>query len=403
MNGVAPGAPNAPTGLSAAAGNGVANLTWVQSTTPGIVSNNIYRSTTGSGGPFYPIASVPAATNYSDSTVGVGLTYYYCVSGVNATAEGPQSGFASATVTAPGPLATLVHRYHYANGSTHDIVGTANGVLVGNASITGGQLVIPNPTAAAPATNYLQLPAGILNDSSGNAYPAVTIEAWATINASQYTWANLFDFGNQDSGGNAEYDVHVCVHAGDNATIAGISDSDNANVDYQFIDLGSGSRLDGSTNVHLTAVFNPPGGYLALYLNGLLSGTIQNETIPMSGVQDVRNVIGADNWPDPGLQGSISEFRIYNGALQPNEIAATQALGPNQVLSSVSPILQASLTGTNLVFTWPLVSASCSLQESTNLSSGVWTNVATASQIMGSQLQVTLPAAGLAGYFRLEQ
>jgi alpha-L-arabinofuranosidase len=296
---------------------------------------------------------------------------------------------------------TLMHRYSFTNGAANDLIGAANGTLVGNATISGGQLVIPNKTSAAPATDYLELPAGILTNAGYGIDPAVTVEAWTTISPNQYTWANLFDFGNRDANGQAEYDIHVCVHSSDNSTISGISDSDNANVDYQYIDLGSGTSLDASTNVHVTAVYDPPAGYEAIYLNGVLAGVNDNVTIRMSGVEDVRNIIGADNWPDPGMQGSIEEFRIYNGALQADEIAATQALGPTQLLSTASPTLAAAISGTNLTLSWPLASAGFTLQWETNISLLFWTNGLLAPQIFGGQWQVTVPVSGPALYYRL--
>ncbi len=53
---------------------------------------------------------------------------------------------------------------------------------------------------------------------------------------------------------------------------------------------------------------NPPAGYLAIYTNGVLMGENPNITISMAGVWAALNKIGADNWPDPGLQGSVDEF-----------------------------------------------------------------------------------------------
>jgi alpha-L-arabinofuranosidase len=300
---------------------------------------------------------------------------------------------------------TLVHRYSFNDGTANDSAGNANGALAGSASISGGRLVLPNTASVGPAADYLQLPAGILtNSTSGGANDsAVTVEAWATINANQHTWANLFDFGNRDSGGQAEYDVHVCIHSGNNSTISGISDSDNANVDYQFIDLGSGTSLDGNSNTHITAVYDPPAGYEALYLNGALAGADYNVTIPMSGVQAVRNLIGADNWPDPGMQGSVDEFRIYNGALSANDIAATQALGPDQLLSVASPALSVFPAINGLTLSWPVAAADFTLMSSTNLDLSNWTPVSPAPQIVGGQWQVTVPVSQDAQFFRLAQ
>src|SRR5208282_5746137 len=87
--------------------------------------------------------------------------------------------------------------------------------------------------------------------------------------------------------------------------------------------------------------FNPPAGYIAVFTNGAFYGAISNVTIQMSGVQDVRNLIGADNWPDPGMQGSVDELRIYNFALSAAQIKGNDQLGPNLPLPigvvSVSP------------------------------------------------------------------
>jgi hypothetical protein len=311
----------------------------------------------------------------------------------------------------PPAYPTLTHRYHFANSNANDTVGTANGTLMGNATITGGQLVIPNTTSAAPATDYLQLPYGIITNATGLGTnyndptatyndPEVTVEAWASFAPGQYGWAALFDFGNTDSGGLGEYDIHVGVHSNPQ-TIIGISDSDNANSDYQY--ANALPDQDGQTNVHFVAVFNPPAGYLALYTNGVLMTENTGVTIPMAGVWGYINKIGADLWPDPGMQGSVSEFRIYNGVLSPIQAAATDALGPNQLLNGASPILGATFSGGNLTLSWPLVSAGFSLYSSPTLNPrAVWTLVSGKQTVVGQTVQVTVSAhAGAANYYKL--
>jgi hypothetical protein len=123
----------------------------------------------------------------------------------------------------------------------------------------------------------------------------------------------------------------------------------------------------------------------------------------MSGVQDVRNVVGADNWPDPGLQGAIEEFRIYNGALQAEEIAATQVLGPDQLLSTASPAISVSLSGDNLALSWPVASAGYTVLTTTNLAADSWTPAEVTPQIVGSLWQAVLPLTGTAQYFSLQK
>src|ERR1700722_989908 len=237
---------------------------------------------------------------------------------------------------------SLTHRYNFNEGTANDSVGSANGTLYGNAAIQSGQLVLPNVAAATPATDYLQLPPGIVTND-----PAVTVESWVTFSPNQYTWANLFDFGNQDANGYSEYDIHICLHTGNNSTVAGISDSDSANSEYQFIGLGPGRDLDGQTNLCLTTVFNPPAGYIAIFTNGTLAGGVSNVTIQMSGVQDVRNMVGTDNWSsNPGMQGSIDEFRIYNFALSAAQVQGDFLAGPN----TLSPVAAVIVSPSNTVY-----------------------------------------------------
>jgi C1A family cysteine protease len=89
--------PAAPTGLAAAAGNAVVNLSWVQSTGTGITGNKVYRSTTGSSGPYTLLASLTAKTAYADTTVANGSTYYYVVTAVNTHGESAYSSYSGAT------------------------------------------------------------------------------------------------------------------------------------------------------------------------------------------------------------------------------------------------------------------------------------------------------------------
>ena len=90
-----PPPPAAPTNLTATAGNGQVSLSWTAS--KGASSYHVKRGT-ANGGPYSTIAS-PTATNYTDSTVTNGTTYYYVVTAVNAGGESGNSNQVSATPT----------------------------------------------------------------------------------------------------------------------------------------------------------------------------------------------------------------------------------------------------------------------------------------------------------------
>ncbi len=86
-------APAVPTNLTATATNLGVNLTWGQSASA--TSYNIKRSATNGGS--YSILANVTATNYSDTLVTNGLTYYYVVSATNSAGESINSTQASAT------------------------------------------------------------------------------------------------------------------------------------------------------------------------------------------------------------------------------------------------------------------------------------------------------------------
>jgi len=90
--------PAAPTGLSATAGNAQASLSWNPST--GATSYNVLRSTTN-GGPYTTIATSLTTTNYTDTGLTNGTTYYYVVQAANSGGTSPNSNQASATPTCP--------------------------------------------------------------------------------------------------------------------------------------------------------------------------------------------------------------------------------------------------------------------------------------------------------------
>ena len=156
--------------------------------------------------------------------------------------------------------------------------------------------------------------------------------------------------------------------------------------------------------MHITSVYDPPAGYIALYVNGVLAVQNTAVTVPFSSVNDLYSYIGRSLYSgDSYFDAGIDEFRIYNGVLHADEITASQVLGPNQLLSFGSPAINVSLSGSNLTLAWPLSSAGFTLMSRTNLASGVWTAVVQAPQIVGNQWQLTVPISGNAQFFRLQQ
>lgn len=308
-----------------------------------------------------------------------------------------------AITVSPAPAATLVHRYSFsdANGSTtvaDSIGGPAwNGTVMAgglSGSPAGGAFTNGQLTLSSSSQEYVQLPANIL----GN-YTAMTIESWVTFPDQLPVNCFFYGFGNTDGSGYGETYIFCAPQGGRIAITAadpGYTGEQNA---------GPIGDLSHSTNLHIVAIYDPPAGYLALYTNGALAALNTSVTVPMSSVNDALSYIGRSLYnSDPYPDMVLDEFRLYNGALSTNEIAATQFLGPNQPLSATSPTVHVSATGANVTLSWPLSAAGFTVMSRSNLASGIWTPFSGATQqIVGNEWQLAVPITSGAGFFRLEE
>jgi cellulose 1,4-beta-cellobiosidase len=78
--GATPTPPAPPTSLTAKATKpGTINLQWVQSITPGITQNSIYRRTSGGTYPSTPLATINSTTSYRDASATSRTTFCYVV------------------------------------------------------------------------------------------------------------------------------------------------------------------------------------------------------------------------------------------------------------------------------------------------------------------------------------
>ncbi|MBI4327119.1 MAG: Ig-like domain-containing protein [Chloroflexi bacterium] len=240
---------------------------------------------------------------------------------VTVTYQGLQD---SKTVTVVLPQAVLKHRYSFSespgSGTVEDLVGTADGTLIGGATYTGdGKLVLDG------ADGHVDLPNGIISILTN-----ATIEAWVTWSA-RSTWQRIFDFGS-NSGGEGQQ--------GTGQTYLFLTPLGNSGVVRFAATISSGggetpvlngrSALPIGQETHLAVVYNFSARSAKLFVNGQMqaSGTA---SIPLRSVQDVNNWLGRSNWPDPYFNGEFNEFRIYDGALTDFEVALSAAAGPTKV------------------------------------------------------------------------
>ena len=381
---------------------GINNYTNLLLQLPAVITNSLTVSSTvwaqQSGNWFNLTPNANHAITWSSANTNVAVVDINGnVTGVGSgtttiTASYPSLGLASAqTVQVNYVWPTLVHRYSFSETSgstTADSIGGSawNGTLPRGGTFGGGQL-----TLASNLQQYVQLPAGILSN-----YTAVTIEAWASFGPLPGA-CFFFGFGNVSGSSGEQYIFAQPVNGRIAITATNYSGEQNSSPNP------SGS-WSGQTNLHITAVFNPPLGYLALYTNGVLAAMNTAVTIPLTSVNDLYSYIGRSLYSgDSYFTLNLDEFRIYNGALSTNEIAATQVLGADRLLSASSPLISAISSGGNLTLSWPVTSADFTVMTTTNLVGGNWTPAVVTAQIIGGQWQVVLPVGSGAQFYELQK
>jgi hypothetical protein len=254
------------------------------------------------------------------------------------------------------PAAQLLHRYSFSEtqGTTNlvDSVGGADGALYGaaNASLLNGQLTLPGGTANPDGTfntdaAYVDLPAGLISGLTN-----ATIEAWVTWNdASSTSWERVFDFGTSIAGqgiqnGGVSY-LLLNPQSGNGVVRTEIRPPEGRPDEI----LETSSPLPVGTATYVAVVYNYNLHSLSLFTNGLLAGSMTT-TVPLSSVNDVNDWLGRSQFEDPFFNGSLDEFRIWNGALTAAQVAQNYAAGPNVLPTPIT--LQAQLSGGKLVLTW---------------------------------------------------
>ena len=235
----------------------------------------------------------------------------------------------------------------------------------------------------------MQLPSGILSN-----YTAMTIEGWVTAQTMPFH-AMYYAFGRTEPTNGLGYDyIFGSLPRDYTAITSGTYNSEQGTTEQD-------GSLAMNTPIHFVAVYDPPAGYIAVYTNGVLQSVNSSVTTPLSAVSPLAAFIGQSLYNgDPYASSSLDEFRIYNGVMSPADVAASQLLGPDQVLTTNVAISAAASAG-NLTLSWPAAASGFTLQSRASLTSGSWTAVTPAAALVGNQWQVTVPRTSGTQFFRL--
>ena len=202
------GPPSAPRDLRTTAGSGIVSLTWIIPSDDGgsaISKYKIYRSTLPGRETSYGSSSV---TSYNDSGVSGGTTYYYQVSAVNASGEGPRSNEASAT-----PTGAATQKIVFLSGSYTGNLGGLAGAdskcqsEAAGAGLTGAfkAWLSDGSTSANSRLTHATVPYKLVNGTTiannwadlidGTLQNPIIVTASGNTFSDQYVWANTTSAG----------------------------------------------------------------------------------------------------------------------------------------------------------------------------------------------------------------
>jgi len=309
------------------------------------------------------------------------------------------------------PPAQLVHRYSFgeAVGSTSvkDSVGTAHGTVKGNgAAFDGaGQLSLPGGASADPPETvggYVDLPNGIISVLTNASF-----EAWVTWDGpTSSAWQRIFDFGTSDGG----EDV-----VNGNGGYLFLSPAGAANLRFAVRDPATGTEpvidtasqpLPVGVEVYVAVSYDYGSNSSKLYSNAVqvASGPA---SVALKTINDVNNWLGRSQWGDAMYAGKYNEFRIWDGPLTAEEIAASHAAGPDKLPEAPvePPAMTIALSGANVIIGWPQNATGFVLESTLSLGTGAaWSPIDTSGAVIqGDQKQITQPVAETSKYYRMRK
>lgn len=197
------------------------------------------------------------------------------------------------------------HRYSF-DSNADDSLGSANGTLLGNATITNGMLVLNGTNGC------VKLPDGMFTN-----YTSLTFELWVILNSAN-AGNRLFSFESIPTGG-----IVFPVGSGYSAYYLASG--------YGTQSVPSPALSTGTTN-HVVWTQAQPLHASRIFVNGDMveQNTNFSLTPELVGLT-TNNYLGAYRTNLSVLKGEILEFRTYSNALTSFEVLQSKAAGPEQL------------------------------------------------------------------------
>ncbi len=294
----------------------------------------ISRSATQTG-TYSVIATDVDAVRYEDINRVNGTTYYYKIVAYNAAGRSPETSVLAGT---PVLGQQLYISFDESTGTfAQDLWGGYNGTLgstvIHNTGYKAGSVQLDGTS-----TSYVNLA-----DSPVKSLTDFTISTWVKMDALS-NWMRIFDFGT----GTANY-MFLTPQSSVSGGVSNVRYSIKTGGVEQTVNYAYTFPLNTWTHFAITQ----SGDTARLYVNGTLAASNNALTFKPAnlGITN-QNYVGKSQYNDPLLKGSVDEFKIYNYALNAQNISnlandlplsAEMAVNKNEGLNLIAAVAEAAV------------------------------------------------------------
>lgn len=216
--------------------------------------------------------------------------------------------------------AHIVHRYSFDGTGKQviDSVGGADGEAIDVELDGSGELALDGNS------QHVVLPAGIASESNN-----ATFEAWVLWHGGDSS-QRVFNFGTPVPNEPPQQFVSFTPASGNNGSMAVSIRIGNADSGTLRADWG----LPTGSVQHVTTVFDGDASQVRLYIGAELVGSLSH-AFALQDLADDVNYLGRALYDQyPGFDGSLLEFRVYDIALDLDQVSQSDALGESATFSA---------------------------------------------------------------------